>query len=200
MGGLTPGEEALPAGHQTGGGGERQDAGDSQEPEESTDRGQVPLPEGGVERDSGDFLQRQRVGEGFRRCTFTGPTRVFGKKSPSPNFQAPSARSGSGGFYPWRTGPADREQQLVSERHEGLRDQWSSCSHLSGCPLPSLHRPLHVAAPLCGRLRAGEVQPSDGLPQHPAGRRDGEGDKPSTYARLQHQDVAAERTRTCRTG
>lgn len=43
--------------------------------------------------------------------------------------------------------------------------QWPD---LSGCSLSSLHCTLHIAAPLCGRLCAGKVQPAKRLPQHPA--------------------------------
>lgn len=44
------------------------------------------------------------------------------------------------------------------------------CSNLSGCPLSSLYRTLHVATPFCRRLRARKVQPADRLPQHPGDR------------------------------
>lgn len=50
-GSLTSGEEALLVGHYTGCGGNRQDGRDAHELEEAADRRQIPLPEGGDERE-----------------------------------------------------------------------------------------------------------------------------------------------------
>lgn len=40
--------------------------------------------------------------------------------------------------------------------------------YLSSCPFSGLHGPFHVAAPVCGCLRASKVNLADGLANHPS--------------------------------